>query len=343
MVLFFFFLVLLLGINQVDAKTITVGFDEDNDYLEIQDAIDNSSNDDIIFVKKGIYYENLTIRKSIILIGEEINSTIIKGPMKEYVDLIIITASNVKISGFSIIKGDRAIKIENSDNIEIYNNLIYNNYRSIGIYWSDNVIITNNNISDNKGYGIHLGYSNNNIISNNIIINNKYDGIAIGGGSHNLIKNNFIHNNEDGILISESSSNSIMNNNITQNNRYGIYFDDLLNPSENITIHRNIIAGNEIFGINAWSMYIDYSYEIDARNNWWGDDSGPYHPIDNPNGKGDKVTDNVLFDPWLTEDETHIKNEDDTNEILIIGIIIFAVILIVRIYVHLLKRKKKLL
>lgn len=40
---------------------------------------------------------------------------------------------------------------------------------------------------------------------------------------------------------------------------------------------------------------------IDARNNWWGDPSGPYHPTLNPAGRGDTLlSDSVLFIPWLT-------------------------------------------
>ncbi len=39
---------------------------------------------------------------------------------------------------------------------------------------------------------------------------------------------------------------------------------------------------------------------LDARYNWWGDPSGPYHPTLNPTGRGDHVSDNVLFEPWLT-------------------------------------------
>jgi parallel beta-helix repeat protein len=340
MILFFFFLVLLLGITQADAKTITVGFDKDNDYFKIQDAIDNSSNGDTIFVEKGIYHENLTINRSIILIGEDINSTIIKGPMKEYVDIITITASNVKITGFSITQGDRAINIEKSRNIIIDNNLIFDNYRSIGIYHSYYVMVINNNISNNKGYGIHIGQSDYNIISNNTIIQNKYNGIVIGGGSFNSIKNNIVHNNQDGIIISESSSNSIENNNITQNLRYGIYFDDLYNPSENVTINNNIIAGNEIYGINAWVLFTELSYEIDAKNNWWGDDSGPYHPEHNPNGKGDKVTDNVIFDPWLTQEKNDNNKDGFISDAFIIQIVIVSAVLIVLLYIGSLKRKR---
>lgn len=40
---------------------------------------------------------------------------------------------------------------------------------------------------------------------------------------------------------------------------------------------------------------------LDARYNWWGSASGPLHPTLNPTGTGDKVSDNVLFKPWLSQ------------------------------------------
>ncbi len=42
----------------------------------------------------------------------------------------------------------------------------------------------------------------------------------------------------------------------------------------------------------------------DCRWNYWGDPTGPYHPTLNPEGRGDTVPDNILFDPWLTEPPT---------------------------------------
>lgn len=46
-------------------------------------------------------------------------------------------------------------------------------------------------------------------------------------------------------------------------------------------------------------MYVSGTTEINARYNWWGDDSGPYHPTLNPDGLGNRVSDRVLFEPWL--------------------------------------------
>ncbi|RKY63156.1 MAG: hypothetical protein DRQ08_10180 [Candidatus Latescibacterota bacterium] len=44
---------------------------------------------------------------------------------------------------------------------------------------------------------------------------------------------------------------------------------------------------------------VDASVTVDATNNWWGDPSGPYHEDLNPDGKGNPVSDNVAFSPWL--------------------------------------------
>lgn len=40
---------------------------------------------------------------------------------------------------------------------------------------------------------------------------------------------------------------------------------------------------------------------LDMRNNWWGKDSGPYHPELNPLGRGDSVGVKILFQPWLEQ------------------------------------------
>ena len=57
----------------------------------------------------------------------------------------------------------------------------------------------------------------------------------------------------------------------------------------------NNIAGNDLAGV-----YNEAAEEVDATNNWWGDASGPYNETTNPDGKGDGVSDNVNYDPWLT-------------------------------------------
>lgn len=40
--------------------------------------------------------------------------------------------------------------------------------------------------------------------------------------------------------------------------------------------------------------------ELRMYGNWWGDGSGPYHPLTNPNGRGDAVSDHIEYSGWLT-------------------------------------------
>jgi hypothetical protein len=63
----------------------------------------------------------------------------------------------------------------------------------------------------------------------------------------------------------------------------------------------NNIVDNTDYGV--WN----YGGEmVDAIYNWWGNNSGPYHPATNPGGSGNPVSDNVDFEPWL-EAESHTE------------------------------------
>jgi len=86
---------------------------------------------------------------------------------------------------------------------------------------------------------------------------------------------------------------SVKNTKIVNNLR-GIYGN-----SGNINISYSFIHNNTDYGV-----YNIQSPLINATNNFWGDASGPYHPTQNPSGKGDRVSDNVNFRPWLTYDPT---------------------------------------
>lgn len=68
---------------------------------------------------------------------------------------------------------------------------------------------------------------------------------------------------------------------------------DALPTGAQVVADCNNIFGNTQYGISNGAGAV-----IDARNNWWGEISGPYHSS-NPGGTGNQVSDNVLFVPWL--------------------------------------------
>ena len=133
--------------------TFYVDGDGFEDYVNIQDAIDNASIGNIVYVHHGYYQENLLITKSITLIGEDKVNTTIDG---ENGIVISIISNNVEIIGFTIKNGIKGIMLENS---------------------SEN-IIKNNTIEDNN-YGIYIDNLsvNNTIYQNNFLnnINNVFD------------------------------------------------------------------------------------------------------------------------------------------------------------------------
>jgi len=218
---------------------------------------------------------------------------------------------------------DEGILLESSSSIHIENSTVAGNTNDgIGIHDSNRIYIRNNTISSmivDEGYdGVALLFSANCHVANNTIIEGDFDGIRLYGSDHNTLVGNVIHScGIDGIGLEESYNNSIENNTVHSNEEYGIglftawnnsvrgntIFANrggicLRNNSRDNTAHSNSIYGNEEYGINAAN---NNGSAINATDNWWGHVSGPYHATENPDGKGDNVTDDVVFDPWIKD------------------------------------------
>lgn len=84
---------------------------------------------------------------------------------------------------------------------------------------------------------------------------------------------------------------------------WNVYDVDIVNPA----IHYNNIVGSTNFGINNQVAEIN----LDATYNWWGHASGPSGADGRTNkagkviGKGDAVSANVNWDPWLPQPVGH--------------------------------------
>ena len=274
------FLMLLLSIDG-SGRTIIVDDDGGEDFTKIQDAINASQDGDTIRVYAGTYKENIIVNKSVGLIGNGSELTTINGG--ENGDVVSITADGVNLSGFYI---DGSGSPYSGISSESNHNLIYKNKCS------------------NNWNGILLSYSSYSTIMNNIFENNNH-GIYLKWSSHSTITNNIYENSWYGIRVMDSSNNTITNNTIFNNN-CGIYLSSV---SKFNTAHYNNIFNNRKFGINATN---NVGNMINATHNWWGDSSGPFHFLSNPDGKGDNVSNYVDFSHWL--DEKSKTNEDDRDD-----------------------------
>ena len=242
-----------------------------------------------------------------------------------------ITSGDVTIDGFKIIGADEAIHVDCIADRE--NVVIKNNYIDTSTGVPDTGIAATGIIFCNFGwlYGsnsvngavveanyIYQGHDKDAIwfqdVEGSITINqNKVEGhslsaIILGGsgpyGSNVDLSGTAINNNEVDLgtpgsgnairlkrVISPSSAISITGNKLT-GAKHGIY---ITNGSEdtNISAHTNNLEGNP------WGIRSKVSATmVNARANWWGDKSGPTYS-GNPDGIGVKVSDYVLYKPWL--------------------------------------------
>ena len=176
-------------------------------------------------------------------------------------------------------------------------------FNEYGIYLSNsNGNRFHGNILDSNEIGFNMVNSDTNSVQGTEITWNTENGILLSDAHDNTFTGLLVDNNTIGIDIDGANGNTVLNSAITGNGE-GVRLRD--SASDNVFMTSSLL-NNIWWGINA----TDNDGESgDARNTWWGVDTGPYHPFLNPEGEGDNVTDNVLFDPW-TGKPMNVHNVD---------------------------------
>ncbi len=209
-------------------RTLIVNDDGKADYEIIQKAIDDARSGDTIFVRNGIYCENLRITKSIKLVGEDKNNTIIDAGGEGR--CIYVTADNVHISDFTLQNGEWGIYLESSSKCVLTQNNIIDIKPFYGLFVEgkyDNSIDESNTINGKPVYyfhDIHRSRENPEIIENK----ESLGSVILSNCTHFILRNNTIANG-DGILLMDSSKNILRGNKILKrehikpNERAGAY------------------------------------------------------------------------------------------------------------------------
>ena len=206
-------------------NTLYVGGTGEGNFTKIQDAIDDANDGDTVFVydESSPYHESLTIKKSINLIGENKETTIIETLV--YV-IITINAKEFSLKEFTIRGGEYGLYgvLNNS----IISDNIFSCYSCcIGLEYSSNNMILNNHFKNTIEYwdfGIGLFNSHDNIISSNIIETCGRGIWMVGALNNRINKNTFSNNFLYGTLIKSSFMNIISKNNFVDNPEH-IFFN----------------------------------------------------------------------------------------------------------------------
>lgn len=276
------------------------------DFSSIQDAIDASSNDDIIHVYEGTYVESLFIDRMVNIIGNGSSKTIINGedsgPIVEIQhDFVQLTA--IAIQGNS--NDDTAIRLM-ADHCALRNLNISGISNGFEITQSSRFnLISHSRITDTTiGILIWTGTKNNDIVGNQI-----WDcsfGIKIENSASNQIRKNNITRNDIGIYLSPNAeNNTIFQNNISSNFEYGSHINasSINRISENLFyyndeyaiyingagatnnfIHNNSFLENGDSSSQAYDDEPGNNWDDGSSGNWWSDYSGS---DDNDDGIGD--------------------------------------------------------
>lgn len=105
-----------------------------------------------------------------------------------------------------------------------------------------------------------------------------------------VIRNSIIRNSsQSGIYLTSAQNWPVIIDSEVMGNKWGIY-----SSSSNPYITNSKITGNTTAGV--WNA--SSTMDVDARDNWWGMATGPTH-TSNARGTGDKISDRVLYNPWL--------------------------------------------
>ncbi len=231
--------------------------DSGKNFSTIQGAINDNETLDghTILVDAGTYYEHVVVNKSLSLVGENKDITIIDG--RRNGTEVTVMANNVVITGFTVQNSTAylwggGIIISDSSNCYVHGNKVKNNF--YGIYVGGNC--TNCSVYDNivTHQSIIIDYSWNCSLYGNVF----YIGSIILYSSYNC----HIYSNTGASIELHSSSNCYVHDNSVNGHSLGISLDD----SSNCTFRNNTMTNNTYnFDVHGDSLQ-EFIHDIDASN-----------------------------------------------------------------------------
>jgi parallel beta-helix repeat protein len=281
-------------------------------YTSIQEAINAAVPGDTIHVNNGVYHENIIINKTLTLVGEDPETTVIEGSSAN-LSTVYVYGTNVNdiiLRNFTI-RGSPSywgVYLLGSPNCTIENNVISNNHGGIIADSSDNGTFTNNTITGNMYEGLFFFQSSGHTMRNNTISGNLYNfGIEESTFDDDIDKSNLVNGKHIYFLRNETGAT------IDPNTYPDIGYLALINCSDltiqDLNFTNNVIGitleqtNNTILRNNTYANNAVGAAVQDSTNNTLSDNN-----ITN-NGQGITLTDsphNTLRNNNLTANQQHI-------------------------------------
>ena len=306
-------LISIVAIQPVMVKAQTKAIIVPDNYSTIQAAINNASTGDSIFVRSGTYNENISINKSINLIGQNSKNTILASPLMFNESFfpgptatyeINVHSDKVSISNFTIANGNiNGSGINSKGNDNQINDVIMNSIHDSGITIDGSNQLISQNYIANASTGVKCSISSTgNQIIGNIFLN---CGVDLNGFENRIISNSISNLGEISIFL-HSNSNVIQNNTLTGTiyltnaNSNFIYINKIsgaldLGDPQNGPASNNLIAGNTIESAVDWGVLIGYGSNNVFYGNLIANNGGYGHDGDGLAFGGTAVASNLFY------------------------------------------------
>jgi len=188
--------------------------------------------------------------------------------------------------------GKNGIYIDNADYIDVWRNRV-TGFPESGVFarHTDHTTIKWNTLLNNcSGITVEDSLFGVDSVAYNTVRNSWciFTGIHITSSTADLVGNDIAQNTGDGVIVDSGSQVTLRRNALQNNGRDGVR---VLSGAQ-ATLRGNTLADNEGLAVNN----LDPDVTVDARENWWGDASGPGG--EGP-GTGDEVSAGVEYSDWF--------------------------------------------
>ena len=258
------------------ATTLYVGGAGPGNYTTIQEAIDAASPDDTVYVYNGTYDENVVVNRTISLVGESREDTVIDANSTAIQPTLRVTADHATVNGFSITHtgdpsgwGDPrvAVSMSCSDWCLVRDCFMFDVEIGVSMQQARGSTVSENVFSNNSWGGIRISNSYDNLIIDNVVVESGWDGgIVVAYSDFNVISGNNISNSFSGIHLWNADSNTIVDNEVQVSRLPGIYLEESRNNS--LQRNRMMSGGIHILGglLDQWNTHsIDTSNTLNGK------------------------------------------------------------------------------
>jgi parallel beta-helix repeat protein len=237
-------------------------------YSTIQGAIDAPETLDgyTIEVDSGTCYEHVVVSKSVFLLGESRNDTIIDGSgtgpvVRLYANNVTVADFTIRNGGYAFSPMDTCIFGDYLGNVLIENNTVMNASCGVIFYGFSNSTMYGNLAEECTVMGLHFDTSTNCTMMDNTVTD-SFQGIVLEKSAGNFIQGNYLISNNVSMDFYASAGNVVEGNDLI-NNSVGIVLDSC----NGLNNFRNNSMTSAAYNLVVWGSSLEaFVQDIDTSN-----------------------------------------------------------------------------